>query len=560
MNAGDLGASLLGNKSSMSGIKRIPKRSIIGSRVVGRCGDCVWRPGQVMAMKGREGCERFSVRLEEGGAADFEEGQLVGPGFLTSIPVDARLINGQQVFVTHQGREVEGRVTSHHLAKNLVEVDAEEVGMVYKRLEDIRLLESRKSARLVNSDTDFSQLADFNIVEQRKLLNEKQSRRRLHSMSDFHDQKLRQKAKAERGEKRRQFSEKGLARTSGSIDVPNGLSGQSRKRRSSDSRTEVDSGYGSSYGSTLLSNTSFGPEDNLKECTAAMVLMNLCTSPRDNFWLNGSPSSNSPPITPRPSPAISPSNFSFNEDEEPSKKSKPNNSVIFQCTWRGCNQLESCQEKIECHVRQHLGRPEPVPGAERDFEEEFYYTELELEGEEAIIGREEVIRNNANEILMEEVSFIEEDIETSESFVNIPFDIQNETTCSKNDNLSILASSAPCSYGWNSEHISLSHPLGDHIGMAKPSYEAPTTFLVVNNVTSTNGVNIGGKKLVTIQPKPEGGESIGINNRMGPKTPGARKNQAVIKSDKKCRKIYGIDQKDLWCTQCKWKKACGRFS
>jgi len=24
--------------------------------------------------------------------------------------------------------------------------------------------------------------------------------------------------------------------------------------------------------------------------------------------------------------------------------------------------------------------------------------------------------------------------------------------------------------------------------------------------------------------------------------------------------VYGIEQKDLWCTQCKWKKACARFS
>ena len=24
--------------------------------------------------------------------------------------------------------------------------------------------------------------------------------------------------------------------------------------------------------------------------------------------------------------------------------------------------------------------------------------------------------------------------------------------------------------------------------------------------------------------------------------------------------VYGIDQKELWCTQCKWKKACGRFT
>ncbi|XP_028405911.1 uncharacterized protein LOC114528469 [Dendronephthya gigantea] len=28
---------------------------------------------------------------------------------------------------------------------------------------------------------------------------------------------------------------------------------------------------------------------------------------------------------------------------------------------------------------------------------------------------------------------------------------------------------------------------------------------------------------------------------------------------KKCRKVYGIDNRDLWCTQCKWKKACSRF-
>ena len=31
------------------------------------------------------------------------------------------------------------------------------------KIDDVRLLESRKSARLVNSDTDFSKLADINI-------------------------------------------------------------------------------------------------------------------------------------------------------------------------------------------------------------------------------------------------------------------------------------------------------------------------------------------------------------------------------------------------------------
>ena len=32
---------------------------------------------------------------------------------------------------------------------------------------------------------------------------------------------------------------------------------------------------------------------------------------------------------------------------------------------------------IERHVRQHLGLPEPGPDTVRDYEEEFYYTEIE---------------------------------------------------------------------------------------------------------------------------------------------------------------------------------------
>lgn len=32
-----------------------------------------------------------------------------------------------------------------------------------------------------------------------------------------------------------------------------------------------------------------------------------------------------------------------------------------------------------------------------------------------------------------------------------------------------------------------------------------------------------------------------------------------VREGKKCRKVYGLEQRDLWCTQCKWKKACARF-
>merc|ERR1719481_1021417 len=50
-------------------------------------------------------------------------------------------------------------------------------GMQLKvRLEEIRLLESRKSMRLSGqANTDFSKLADFNIVHERKRLNSEKS-------------------------------------------------------------------------------------------------------------------------------------------------------------------------------------------------------------------------------------------------------------------------------------------------------------------------------------------------------------------------------------------------
>ncbi|XP_009997013.1 PREDICTED: zinc finger protein 704-like [Chaetura pelagica] len=28
---------------------------------------------------------------------------------------------------------------------------------------------------------------------------------------------------------------------------------------------------------------------------------------------------------------------------------------------------------------------------------------------------------------------------------------------------------------------------------------------------------------------------------------------------KKCRKVYGMENRELWCTACRWKKACQRF-
>lgn len=35
--------------------------------------------------------------------------------------------------------------------------------------------------------------------------------------------------------------------------------------------------------------------------------------------------------------------------------------------------------------------------------------------------------------------------------------------------------------------------------------------------------------------------------------------QKVRGDGRKCRKVYGMENRDKWCTQCRWKKACVRF-
>jgi len=103
--------------------------------------------------------------------------------------------------------------------------------------------------------------------------------------------------------------------------------------------------------------------------------------------------------------------------------------------------------------------------------------------------------------------------------------------------------------------------------MVRPSYEAPTIY-VVNTVPSPtkdhayNSTQWQGKKLVSIVPRPSDSQKSG-DLSLSDQSPSPfvfKSSPTGMRSDKKCRKVYGIDQKELWCTQCKWKKACGRFT
>jgi hypothetical protein len=141
--------------------------------------DGLYLPAVIQAVKTGQDqpvTSRYSVRFDlTRKVREYPESDIIGPGFagLTGL----KLRPGQIVYVTYCNREMQGSVVCHRPNIDQVIVRLLNGGPeVKKKLEEVRLLESRKSARLIgHGNTDFSKLADFNIVHERKRLNSETS-------------------------------------------------------------------------------------------------------------------------------------------------------------------------------------------------------------------------------------------------------------------------------------------------------------------------------------------------------------------------------------------------
>ncbi|XP_055544969.1 zinc finger protein 395-like [Wyeomyia smithii] len=87
---------------------------------------------------------------------------------------------------------------------------------------------------------------------------------------------------------------------------------------------------------------------------------------------------------------------------------------------------------------------------------------------------------------------------------------------------------------------------------------------------SPGGTNYHHQSTISLSSGSAGGQVQPLNGSGAFATPGSSPGAASNRSplspnrrtrgeNKKCRKVYGMDHKEQWCTQCKWKKACSRF-
>ncbi|XP_035727232.1 zinc finger protein 395-like isoform X2 [Vespa mandarinia] len=586
----------------MSTGKRLAKRSIIGTRVCAPGEDGKYYSGVIHAVKtpassaSESGLSitpktRYSVRFDTvpGGrppspSTEYSDRDLIGPGF--GSVTGARLVPGQKVYLTYNGREIQAEVTQHR--EHLDEVDVviapngqEGTMSLTKRIEEVRLLESRKSARLADQDTDFARLADM------------------------------------AGDRKRASSH--------SIDVPHVIGSRKRRPSSSNDSERSYSGWSERipHGCGREGCRTNERGDCMDECTAALVLMSLSCSPHSphnplplhcqhNYgswgsrggggggvvvgspgvggtsnssssssgasWRSGTPS---PPLSDEGAPTTGslwptpahvshinqahyPCNLSgssssstpgstitmdegivpdYLEEQHPRKKkirakadrdpieSEPgscatfeseqaNAAVVFKCTWKGCLEIKATVPLIEEHVRQtHLG-PKKSKVYENeddddisDHEEEFYYQEVAVDhmSSPPTMSHRDMARPPHEDPEYQKQLRLEA----------VPVNTGNTESNS--------ATAMPCVKERNNAFTILQSP-GTPIKHIKLS---PRPFQAYHQ------------------------QSMGLLTVSTGKIPSSPRR--IRGETKKCRKVYGMEHRDLWCTQCKWKKACSRF-
>ncbi|KAF7704027.1 zinc finger protein 395a [Silurus meridionalis] len=224
-------------------------------------------------------------------------------------------------------------------------------------------------------------------------------------------------------------------------------------------------------------------------------------------------------------------------DEPAPRKRKNSVKVAYRCLWPNCGKILTTIVGMKRHIRTlHLGKQTEQERCRR--EEDFYYTE------------------------------IYQDMEQSSASAG----------CSTPSSPSHQRSSPPTPEPLHPSALSQSAPSSFWQVHSEHSYQAPPPV----GLTPCKAVCVPAPPrwtpLVTAHqnkqatPFRQRSVSVGeqwLQNHSAPSRPPHLASvspprthcatRRVRGEAKKCRKVYGIEHRDQWCTACRWKKACQRF-
>ncbi|XP_033831354.1 zinc finger protein 704 isoform X2 [Periophthalmus magnuspinnatus] len=362
-------------------------------------------------------------------------------------------------------------------------------------------------------------------------------------------------------------------------------------------------------------------EVDMDKVTAAMVLTSLSTSPlvrsppvkvseglngswKDNgsagpftpssnsssggYWSWSAPSDQSNPST--PSPPLSADSFKPfrvpslgpgqgpNGPEDPSledqdgssllfdepipRKRKNSMKVMFKCLWKNCGKVLSTSAGIQRHIRTiHLGRN--CDSDCSDGEEDFYYTEIKLNTDSVADG--------LSSLSPVSPSVLSPPAPPPSPLPNVGHSDphrppQFDTKESHVGGTTPLSRSAPSA-------LYLIHT--DHAYQATAPVSIPSNGNNMNGSTSFTPTNSSSFSISWQSPpvtftgnsmSPSKSQGFGEQRSQtiavlsSPPRATTALSRKVRGEGKKCRKVYGMENRDMWCTACRWKKACQRFT
>ncbi|KAG6922148.1 zinc finger protein 395 [Chelydra serpentina] len=215
---------------------------------------------------------------------------------------------------------------------------------------------------------------------------------------------------------------------------------------------------------------------------------------------------------------------------------------MYKCLWPNCGKVLRSIVGIKRHIKtQHLG--DGTDSDQRRREEDFYYTEVQV--------KEEAAPESA----------------TSPTFGSSPIVIQqalakpealalDQATLESHLPNSALSQSAPSSF-W--------HIQADHAYQALPSIQIPVSPHIFTSISWAAATST----IPSLSPVRSRSLSFSEHQQPTPmlkshlivaSPPRAPSGTRKVRGEaKKCRKVYGIEHRDQWCTACRWKKACQRF-
>ncbi|KAL6099743.1 znf704 [Pungitius sinensis] len=252
-------------------------------------------------------------------------------------------------------------------------------------------------------------------------------------------------------------------------------------------------------------------------------------------------------------------------DEPIPRKRKNSMKVMFKCLWKNCGKVLSTAAGIQRHIRTiHLGRS--CDSDCSDGEEDFYYSEIKLNTDSVAEGLSSLSHVSPSVLSPPPPPASPHPLLSQLSECHRPPGPSDAKEPHAGGATPLSRSAPSALYLIHTDHAyqataPVSIPSSsDSTGCASTSF-TPTNSSSFSISWQSPPVTFTG---TTVSPSKSQGfgeqRSQTIAVLSSPPRASSALSRKVRGEGKKCRKVYGMENRDMWCTACRWKKACQRFT